>query len=354
MKFAGFYPVLMDVFGFTSGIVIYYLWLSKKQYLFYMALFVSLFVFPTTSIILLAYVGSQFLRNTENHSSLYKYRPYILTFVILSATALVILFYIYLVPKYEITSNIIQFSPSLYWLSAAVFLASVFLIFFKIVNLASVVSISFKEWKNAVIPIIILLISMFVSKLLSLHFKGGEILSPLSFFRNIIAQALSFPGKNLISNFIYYGLPVIIYILFYNKFFQNLEKSEPFLKIIVVVFLLFSFGTEPRQFLQLYPFAIFVLIDSIKEVRINKKLLALSVVFQLIWSRFWYPINIKNGFLGEINPPKDFSQFPAQRYFQFQGPWLSLESTIIYGILFIFSIINRIISWYNSFCHFIP
>ena len=109
--------------------------------------------------------------------------------------------------------------------------------------------------------------------------------------------------------------------------------------------LFFILGTETRQFLQFFPFIIFIFLDSIQKIHFNKYELFGIFAFQLVWSRFWYKINSPEGFLKNSIVDKNLFEYPSQKYFQFHGPWLSTTNSIIYGLIFIatFIIVQRIL-----------
>ncbi|RMZ61052.1 hypothetical protein D1632_03535 [Chryseobacterium nematophagum] len=117
---------------------------------------------------------------------------------------------------------------------------------------------------------------------------------------------------------------------------HDISNLDSFQKIIFTLFIIFSIlGTETRQFLQLFPFVLFIFLDSLKNYKFSANLVLGVFIFQLIWSRFWYIIDLPEGFLFYALKDKDISDFPAQRYFQFQGPWLSETNSIWYGAIFI-------------------
>ncbi len=165
-------------------------------------------------------------------------------------------------------------------------------------------------------------------------------------------QAFSFPLKFLITHFIYYGL-FVVFIIYYRKLFFSYaaKNSDSFLKTITILFsVFFILGTETRQFLQFFPFIVFIFLDSLKKVDFSRYQLAGIFVFQLIWSRFWYKINVPEGFLDKALSERNFFGFPAQKYFQFQGPWLSTNNSMIYGVIFILTFITvSLILKKNSF-----
>lgn len=341
LKFSNYYPVLLDVFGFTSGIIIFYYYLVKKKIAFFVSLFLSLFIFPTTILVLISAIASTLVvfsdKGLNINKNLNKYRV-----VLFAAIVFSILPFIYklIYPTY-IAKNLTQFELHLVPLTLMLLLTLIFFILKPLLLLFDKITFNTRFYYSPLffIPVLSLILFTFISKYLSIHFNGNEPLSPLKFLINLFYQALSFPLKFLISHFIYYGLFVSIFLVFHKQFFTHLRQANSFNKIITVVFILLSMGTETRQFIQLFPFFVFIFLNSINKYKFNMKFLIAIFVFQLIWSRFWYSINTPEGLLANSNslPSPNFLEFPAQRYFQFQGPWLSTSNSIIYGCIFVFT-----------------
>lgn len=347
LKFSNYYPVLLDIFGFTSGIIIFYYYLSNKKIAFFISIFLSLFIFPTTILILIAVITSTMLvfsdkgLNIEKH--LNKYRVLLVVGIVISMIPFI---YKLIYPKF-FPKSLTQFELNLVPLAIGLLLILIVYISKPLLLLFDKITFNRRFFSSPFffIPVFSLLLFNLISQHLSLHFDGKVPLSPLKFIINLFYQALSFPLKFLISHFIYYGLFVSLFLIFHKQFFTHLKQSNSFYKIIAVVFILFSVGTETRQFIQLFPFFVFIFLDSIDKYKFNTRFLIAIFAFQLLWSRFWYNINTPEGFLraytdtqgrGQVN---HFMEFPAQRYFQFQGPWLSANNSIIYGCIFVLTLL---------------
>lgn len=342
LKFSNFYPVLMDVFGFTSGIIIYYYYLIKKKTLLFITLLLSLFLFPTTVFIILSLSLSTLVVFNEKGINFKKHlKSY--RFLFTAIVLLTLVAYAYLLIQQN-SQRSTQFEPQIVPLTIILLSIFIFYLLKHILFLFNKISFNVKFYKSTFffIPLLLLIVSTLISKGLSLHYTGPPMLTPLTFISNLLYQAISFPLKFLISHFIYYGAFVIILLLFSKQFFVHVSKSPPFEKIVILLFILLSIGTETRQFIQLFPFVVFLFLDSINKYKLNSKFIVTVFLFQLIWSRFWYSINTPEGFLSNAIPGNNFMEFPAQRYFQFQGPWLSTNNSIIYGCIFS---ITYLVTW---------
>lgn len=353
LKFSNFYPILMDVFGFTSGVILYYYYLAKNKFKFYSFLLIFMFIFPTTILIVLALITANFIVFNEKGIEIKKhiktYRLVIFIPIILSLLYFYYHNYDLLILKtasdFSIQSAAGLIPVTIFLLGGFIFLALKY-----ILPLLDKIYLNLKGYSSSqfIFPVGILVIYFLVSKYLSFNFHGQNTLSLEKFLFNIAQQATSFPLKFLITHFIYYGAFIIFILYFHRIFFSYMRKTDSFQKIILIIFILFSLGTETRQFLQLYPFVIILFLDSIKEYKFNIKLLIGIFAFQLVWSRFWYTINSPEGFLTNAFPGPNFLEFPSQRYFQFQGPWLSTNNSMIYGgiLLITYIIFRKILKLY--------
>jgi|GEM_PF-3570767 len=350
LKFSNYYPILMDLFGFTSGMILYYYHIVKNRTIFFMVLLISMFIFPTTFLIAIAAVASNFIIFNKKGLNLEKYFNRYL-YLIFSLCIVFELFYLYSHYKLFVSTAKKDYTvQSCLFLIPLTFILLNCFVFFTIkymIRLFNNVALNIKGILSPlfIISTAIIILFVLISKFLSINFRDGAPLSSENFLFNLIFQAFSFPLKFLITHFIYYGLFVVFIVYFRNQLFSYAaEHSDPFLKIIIILFsAFFILGTETRQFLQFLPFIVFILLDAIKKIPFTIYQLTGIFTFQLLWSRFWYTINTPEGFLDKALIKKDFFEFPAQNYFQFQGPWLSTANSIIYGLIFILTFIIVVI-----------
>ncbi len=357
LKLSNYYPILMDLFGFTSGIMLYYYYTINSRIAFLIMLMVSMFIFPTTFLIAISLMASSVISFNEKGLAIGKnLNKYLYpTFALCS---LFEIFYLYLIYKqFLVAANKDYTVQSALFLIPVTFILLNLFIFFTIryiLKLLDGFNITRKGFVSPyfIFSLVTLIVFFTVSKFLTVNFKDVKPLSSGEFLFNLMFQAFSFPLKFLITHFIYYGL-FVVFIIYYRKaFFSYAAKNaDSFMKIIIILFsVFFILGTETRQFLQFFPFIVFILLDGIKKVDFSKYQLIGIFTFQLIWSRFWYTINVPEGFLDKALLKKNFFEFPSQRYFQFQGPWLSTKNSLIYGVIFIIIFITvALILKKNSF-----
>ncbi len=340
LKFSNYYPVLLDIFGFTSGIIIFYYYLVNNKIALFVGLFLSLFIFPTTILVLISLIASTLIIFSEKGLNIAKNLNIFRVLLFAAIVFGILLFVNRLIYPTYVATNLTHFELNLVPLTIVVLLILIFYILKPLLLLFDKITFNTRFYYSPLffIPVLLMILFNLISQHLSLNSNYPVPLSPLKFIINLFYQSTAFPLKFLISHFIYYGLFVSIFLVFYKQFYTHLKQSNSFYKIITVVFILLSImGTETRQFIQLFPFVVFIFLDSIDKYKFNMKFLIAIFAFQLIWSRFWYSINTPEGFLANAYPGPNFMEFTAQRYFQFQGPWLSTSNSIIYGCIFVFT-----------------
>ena len=340
MKLSLYYPILMDVFGFSSGLVLFYYYLAKKQVLFYCTLLLSMFIFPTTIIIALCLLASSFIKFDNNKGVQILPSLNLYTAIITAALTLTIVYFSYFVlytNDFTTVPPTIQFSKTLLPISIILFIIFMYFLLKNILKIMHGFSINIKKsnLSQILLSLIIILTFLLASKFLSLNFKGQSPLDSVKFITNLLVQYLSFPLKFLISHFIYFGFFIIFILYFRKSVFNVVKNTNPFFKLVFIASILLMLGTESRQFIQFYPFVTLLLLISIKEFKFSKALIFSIFAIQLVISRFWYTINNEGGFLGKMGSNIDFQEFPAQRYFQFQGPWLSTSNSLYYALILI-------------------
>ncbi len=336
-KMTNFYPVLMDVFGFASGFALYYYYLKRSK-LFYVAIAVSMFIFPTTVMILGLFLLSRMITFSDGGIPLKKYQTFIIAAVLLPVSLfLVYLAFYHMTPEKSAKLTVQIFSKEMAWLT--ILLGIFYLVFLlkHIIHVLDGIKINFKTILSSgfVFSAGIAVLYFLATGYLSANFKDYTLLTPETFFLNLSLQFLSFPFKFLISHFVYLGLPVIFLLIFHRRFFGQLKQEDPFLKIVPLLFLFLALGTETRQFLQFLPFVFIPLLSALQKIRFTNIQLIVFFTFQLLWSRFWFQINTPKGFLSEVPMTGNFFNETAQNYFQFHGPWMSISNSVMYGLIFV-------------------
>ena len=100
--------------------------------------------------------------------------------------------------------------------------------------------------------------------------------------------------------------------------------------LLTLLALLFLSDIETRKVICFYLLLQIPLLCLLDKVKISKSMVLIVLLIQLVGSFFWMPVNvagISQSF--ESYQVGVYMQWPAQRYYMFQGPWQSHE---VYGI----------------------
>jgi hypothetical protein len=155
----------------------------------------------------------------------------------------------------------------------------------------------------------------------------------------LLIPAVQAPLAFLASHFMYYGFLIIFLCIFWKDVVKEYAKYGYSFFIIIVLGLIMFFNTESRHLLSFIPFLFFPSVEITKRYFTVKSAAVFSIV-SLFLSRFWFKVNvegIEEAFVFVSH--NDYTQFPAQRYFMSQGPWMSYTIYLVFSCLFVMSFI---------------
>jgi 4-amino-4-deoxy-L-arabinose transferase-like glycosyltransferase len=99
-----------------------------------------------------------------------------------------------------------------------------------------------------------------------------------------------------------------------------------------------SLGSESRQLINFYPLFVILVLMALEKMKELKPITVIAfAISSLILSRFWYTIATE----GDIS--KNLLQYPAQRYFQFFGPWMSNDVYFMNLLIVIVAVVAFVI-----------
>jgi len=149
------------------------------------------------------------------------------------------------------------------------------------------------------------------------------------FLHYMIYDAISDPLIFLVSHVVYFGLGVLLLILFFSDVRKKLAQEGLGLQLVFWGSLLFAINSESRQLVIFWPMMVYLLADIVAEKLTNNKFLCISGVFlALAWSRFWLILQ-PSSYEGEL----EIYTFPQQLYFMHQGPWMTHQMYLIHLLL---------------------
>lgn len=157
---------------------------------------------------------------------------------------------------------------------------------------------------------------------LILYWSGTE-MPPQSisgYIQLILAQSVTHPGSFIVAHAVYYPGLLLLTLIAVSQINHTLFENGYGAALLMVGTGILLMGTESRQLIQMLPFIIVVLTQSLGRLNIKVWVAAAVAFISLIASRWWMYMGHPEQFSG------NFLSFPAQQYFQFQGPWMNSSS----------------------------
>jgi hypothetical protein len=327
-----YYPVLTDMMAFMLGMLMLICYLKNYAIGILLIALLGAFTFPTLLYSgLLLYV---FPMESSTDFPVQKSRrvnrifPLAVTIIFL---LLIVAFYFY--RKVPLINPNTDFVLSISILAALVYIYSVSGLMIQLDFYIKALS-TFNRWNRLVIAILCVCVVMAISW----TFSSSEpsIFNYKGFLANIVIVAIANPWNFLVAHAVYLG-PVFFLLLYYaNTFIYSIEKYGLGLHLFIFGYALLSVCSESRLFINAWPFFITFLCIVLEKERFSNAFYCLMLLLSLVWSKFWFRINIGD-FTG------NYFAFPDQRYFMSQGPWMSdtmflmqgALSLLIYGLIYL-------------------
>jgi hypothetical protein len=320
LKMPFYYPVLTDVMAFTLGMGLLYCYLRKNTFALLITGLIGAFTLPTIFYsALLLYV---FPAEEEKSVPQQTYTPSNLWLVWLTVAGfflLIIAFCFYKkVPLINPNPFLVLIISSLASLAYLYFATKVFyntdLYLHNIKN--------FNNWKRAGAALIMLLTMYIVlrngasNEPLHINYKG--------ILANIVISSIANPLVFLVSHAMYFG-PVFLLVLFFAKpFAEQISNYGLGLHVFTLGFILLSINAETRLFMNAWPFIVLFLCKTIDKLKLPLSFYLLIFLYALVLSKFWYRIQVPYF-------TEKYLNFPEQRYFMSQGPWMSDAMYVLQG-----------------------
>ena len=168
------------------------------------------------------------------------------------------------------------------------------------------------------------------------------LLSPQAYAINLTFGALQRPAQFIFCHIIYYGLPVLLLLLFWRRALNAVNRLGLGSGVILVVVLIQAVNSETRQMANVLPLLALLAALLADELRPRPIVVALTAFVTFIISKGWLPFNRFSPMYGQ---PDDifpmfgfergnFLEWPQQVYFMNFGPWtatryLALQAGIL-------------------------
>lgn len=352
LKLCVYYPILMDIPAFGLSVILVYHYLKRNIVWYFLLLLIGSFVYPTFILFSVLFFFKKqdfnlitnelpktkeilFKRINISHFSI------CFSFPILLCVIYFVLFWRGSFDLMAVSYNARPYTTVLIWVSFFIALGyltylnyfpkSVFNFkrIFKSVNILGVILASG----------LIVLINTIVNYYSS---KGEQAFTLQSYLYNIIYQGVKNPFNFMVAHIFYFGIaPLLSFFLI-----KDLKKEIINFGFGMILFfnlcVFFSIGSESRQLINYYPF--FVLLFILVLNKYWKVSLTFTIAYTVIClalSHFWYKINTATNLSNELVNLHPF-EFPDQRYFMFQGPWVSDD---MYKIHLVICIILFFLFW---------
>lgn len=313
LKMPGFNPIITDVGAFTFGMMVTYHFLCNHRIVNVILILLGSFIFPTFILFGLLLL---FPRETFEAGNA-RFRPERFILPVLFVLAFIVVYFGFQEQFADTYSNINPTNRSALLFSFLLALGYMYLIGGFMPDFGNFKdALSRVKWVYLV-PIV--LIVVFIKYLTSSYASPSPVnIGGARYFINIVKQAVANPGVFLVSHIIYFGwLPLLI--MFSGRQMVSAIRSLGYGVAILFAGVGFmSLGSESRQLINFYPlFVVTALLALQTKQALKPWVLALLGLTSLVLSRFWYSIT---GY-GDLG--KNLLEWPAQRYFQVFGPWMS-------------------------------
>jgi hypothetical protein len=199
------------------------------------------------------------------------------------------------------------------------------------------------NWKSVVLLVVFLGGMQVLTKLLA----NPAIPNPYTmsgFIVRLFGEPLVYPLQFLETSFLYYGLLLVLVIIFWKQLVPLLGQYGFGYLVVIIYTVVFSTQAESRFVINMIPFFLFPLMSLLDKKAMKKWVPHLFIFLQLIISKFWYPFNAPG--IEESFDKRDFLNFPAQRYYMNQGPWQSFDMYLLFGAIFLLVLV--FVYWGNK------
>lgn len=341
LKMVGYYPMLSDMFGMTIGIMLCYYFLTEKKRAMIVTGFVGAFIWPTTPVIAFALAffprKSLPVANSEKRSNkllLLLVHVFIALFPFLILAGTVLQYHGHIMSAFRGVCPLTI--PSAKWIILIACACSCTYYYYIVssfkVSLIDTLNDNFTGktvWQNYGLFLLCMIITSGLSKFLANSNPGA--LTTTQTLQCIALTSMTDPLVFLENHFIYYGIGFLMLLLVWKNVADEVTNLGLGYLFAVAIWVLFSIRPEARVSIMYYVFPLMALLMYLDTINIRSYAVGVAALFSLIWSRFWYHINVPGIELHMVDENYDnFVDFPSQRYFMSQGHWQSHEMYVVW------------------------
>lgn len=353
LKMVGYYPLLSDMFGMTIGIMLCYYFLADRKWALITIGLLGAFIWPTTPVV--AFALAFFPRkplpvaNSEIHSNKWILR--------------ILYLFIALIPLLILSGTILQYHghimpafrgvcpltiPTAKWIIPISCICSCLYYYYLVssfrVSFGDTIKDNFtgkSTWINYGCFLLCMIVTTGLYKFLANSNPGA--LTTTQTLQCITLTSMTDPFVFVENHFIYYGVGFLLVLLVWKDVAKVVMNQGMGYLFAVAIWVLFSIRPEARVSIMYYLFPLMALLMYLNTINIRSYAVGIAAIFSLLWSRFWYHINVPGIELHMVDENYDnFVDFPSQRYFMSQGHWQSHE---MYALFMAITIVCLLVLW---------
>lgn len=336
LKFSMFNPILTDTMAFMLGTMLLYFFFESKRSKLLLVTIIGAFTFPpiiAEGLILYIFPFE------KNNRVLFKFKDLIFPILSVLIYLFILCFFFFILPD-EKFQKVIHRIPSginyvLLVISILAICSYIYHTFSKLLSLEYFMAYFKKYFHNKMFwfRLLVAIIIILGVKVLTFRFASPDIgVNPIGFLSTVLISPLQNPFLFLLSHILYYG-PILFLVIFYWKNVSDFCNFNGIALNLILIFCIFlSFQSESRMLICFLPLIILAITNYLNSIEIKKYSLIFFVLLSLCFSRIWFNI-------WGPNMQGDYLEFPMQRYFMIQGPWMSDLSYYLQSLIVIICII---------------
>ena len=328
LKIPGFNPIITDVGAFSLGIMVVYHFLCNHRIVNIFLILLGSFVYPTFLLFGLLIIFPRESYSSKDNA----YRPERLILPSLYLLVFLVAYFGYQNDFSDTYADVNPTNSKALWLSILIALAYCYFIGAFLPDFKRTKEIFQKINWLYLIPIIGIFV---IIRYLTHNYASPQPqqMSTGRYIINIMKQSVANPGVFIVAHIIYFGWLPILLIWLKKPIVTTIRANGYGLSILLAGVGFMSLGSESRQLINFYPLFVILVIMSLQNIKAINQIVVFGFAFSsLLLSRFWYVFGS-----GDIS--KNLLKYPAQRYFQFFGPWMSneayLQNLLITGFVFL-------------------
>ncbi len=346
LKFIFYYPVLTDAAAFCLGVLLLYFYLKGQELNMVLVTLIGAFTQP-----LLFYLGLVLLAFPSQREEV---RPAgtsiqrLLSIVSVLFIGACVYYYIFSQGVVSEMENTLKLDQGLLWFS----IAGIGILYWflpALLNNAELFRASYWLRKLSINRILLcfflLLCVLLVSHKINYRNVQGDGFGTADILRSTTLQGLTEPLIAPSAHAFFFGLVIVLMIVFWRSFCREAFAFGPGLMLsVLLAFYLFGNINESRRLICLFPWLAVLVLRVLDKQTLPSWFTGIVAVLSLVLSRAWLRIGY------DINGGLDAAgtmDFPNQKFFMNLGPWMSKEMWQLQFIVLLGCILLAVLYFYK-------